>query len=192
MTKFCKNCGAELKENNKFCSECGKPIENITQNNNTQSSNNKIILISVAIFVVILIIFGVFIANGYLTTGIHMEEEDFGGITMLTPVDSGFVEVNSIQSHGSIGGYAQFENIGDYSKDVYSIMFSSMSRASIPDDVVYDHNNGDIRVYKDRNGEDALFMIKDVDGIHISLIGNNEDVMAKMLNSAKLTTTFAY
>ena len=58
--------------------------------------------------------------------------------------------------------------------------------------VVYDHDNGDIKVYKDKNDEDELYMIKEVDGIHVSLIGNNENVMAKMLNSAKLTTTFAY
>ena len=192
MSKFCKNCGAELNENDKFCRECGSPIKSIAQNNNTPTSKNKIILISVAIFVVILLIFGVFIADGYLTTGIHMEDEDFGGITMLTPVDSGFVEINSNQSHGSTGGFAQFENVGDYSKDVFSIMFSSMSTPSIPDNVVYDHDNGDIKVYKDKNGEDELYMIKEVDGIHVSLIGNNENVMAKMLNSAKLTTTFAY
>ncbi|MBR3139885.1 MAG: zinc ribbon domain-containing protein [Methanobrevibacter sp.] len=192
MSKICKNCGTELKENDKFCHECGNPIESITQNNNTQTNNNKIIIISIVIFVVILLIFGMFIGDGYLITGIHMEEEDFGGITMLTPVDSGFVEVNSNQSHDSTGGFAQFENIGDYSKDVFSIMFSSMDTPSIPDYVVYDHDNGDIRVYKDKNDEDELYMIKEVDGIHVSLIGNNEEVMAKMLNSAKLTTTFAY
>ncbi len=30
MKDYCKNCGALIKENSKFCHECGSPIESKT------------------------------------------------------------------------------------------------------------------------------------------------------------------
>lgn len=37
---FCKNCGAQLEENNKFCGNCGTPVEEIKQENLQQSDIN--------------------------------------------------------------------------------------------------------------------------------------------------------
>lgn len=76
----CKNCGAEIKEGNNFCTKCGmKVVENETvdkENNNQTTKNNehkyimkeKIGIIFIAIFVIIFMIY-LLIRQGVIKVG---------------------------------------------------------------------------------------------------------------------------
>jgi len=44
MAYFCGKCGAELKDNDKFCSNCGSSIESISYDTNTTLTNEPISL----------------------------------------------------------------------------------------------------------------------------------------------------
>lgn len=66
---FCKNCGSEIKETEKFCHSCGRPL-NLSSNNNmyvtqgkrTNKSKRKIIAIIAAITIILItavVVFGI-------------------------------------------------------------------------------------------------------------------------------------
>lgn len=40
MTKYCKNCGEELEEEDEFCSNCGKSLNTENKINKTNNANN--------------------------------------------------------------------------------------------------------------------------------------------------------
>ena len=44
MAYFCGKCGAKLKDNDKFCSNCGSSIESIIYDSNTKLTNEHISL----------------------------------------------------------------------------------------------------------------------------------------------------
>ena len=44
MAYFCGKCGAELKDNDKFCSKCGNSIESIIYDTKTKLTNEHISL----------------------------------------------------------------------------------------------------------------------------------------------------
>lgn len=60
--RYCKKCGAQLSENDKFCASCGSPF-NTAEEKSTDSSSKKtvkIICICVALIAVLCTAFGVF------------------------------------------------------------------------------------------------------------------------------------
>ena len=62
--KYCPNCGAEVKENSKFCSKCGSSITNVVNEvnrNAMNSSSNNVIIIAVAAVIIVAIIAGTFV-----------------------------------------------------------------------------------------------------------------------------------
>ena len=79
------------------------------------------------------------------------------------------------------------ENAGAYSDEVYSIMISTIQGGSYPSGTVLDSQVGDITVYKDNQGENVYYIERDVGDYEVTLIGNNEDAMIKMLQSIELT-----
>ena len=63
----CPNCGADLKENSKFCSKCGNKIEIKTVNKN--SSSNSLPILLALIVVVFLLVVGFYVAGGFIGNG---------------------------------------------------------------------------------------------------------------------------
>lgn len=67
--KFCKNCGAKLEDDVKFCVECGSDVKDNNEVINEKKeeyktkSNNKVILISIIITIIIISILGVGFLN---------------------------------------------------------------------------------------------------------------------------------
>ena len=67
--KYCPNCGAEVKENSKFCSKCGSSITNVVNevnrnamnSQNSKGSSNNVIIIAVAAVIIVAIIAGTFV-----------------------------------------------------------------------------------------------------------------------------------
>ncbi len=67
--KYCPNCGAEVKENSKFCSKCGSSITNVVNDvnrnamnsQNSKGSSNNVIIIAVAAVIIVAIIAGTFV-----------------------------------------------------------------------------------------------------------------------------------
>ena len=70
---FCKNCGKELKENQKFCPGCGCKVG--ATENNAQNNKIKIIAISIAVvFIISILIFATTFINKKSTSGITEQE----------------------------------------------------------------------------------------------------------------------
>ena len=183
---YCPECGSKLKMNDDFCSECGYGINEKPKLN---IKDNKIIMALIIIIIVLLVSVALFISGTFTNSDIELGTKDFGGITMSVPVGSNFVETDSLPAT-IVGGYIQYENAGKYSRDAFSVMFSTIKGGSHPPETVLDRQSGDITIYKDRNGEDGLYMTREVGDVEVSLIGNNEKVMIDMLNSVKITSTY--
>ena len=79
------------------------------------------------------------------------------------------------------------ENAGAYSDEVYSIMISTIQGGSHPSGTILDSQVGDISIYKDNQGKNVYYMERDVGDYEVTLIGNDEDTMIKMLQSIELT-----
>ena len=188
MVKICKNCGCENPNQSTFCSDCGTKLEDTSQISQPKDNKNKIIIGVLIAIIAILLVGTVILAGDLFKEDVPLETTDFGGITMLTPVGSNFVETNSVPAISAYaGGFIMFENAGNYSHEAYSVTFSTVPGKNVIDDVVLDRQEGDITIYKDRNGNEGYYMTRDVDDIGVSMIGGDEKTMIKMLNSVKVT-----
>lgn len=63
---YCKNCGNELNENDKFCSKCGFKISNDFQENPTLSTTNNTKFHTIKKFSIYLLIFLLFLIFVYI------------------------------------------------------------------------------------------------------------------------------
>ena len=119
MDKYCIHCGSMIEDSSKFCSNCGKRLEEETATQSSSNSDYKKIIGLLLIIIAILVI-GIVIFSGF--NSIPLENQDFGGITMLVPEGSNFVETDSLPSYGTIGGYVMFTNGGEYYYEICNIM----------------------------------------------------------------------
>ena len=71
------------------------------------------------------------------------------------------------------------------------ITFSTTIGKGAPSSFTLDRQDGDITIYRATNGEDGLYMIREVGGIKVDIIGGNEEVMKKMLNSVEISSTYS-
>ena len=126
MVKNCKNCGSENIDSAKFCEKCGAELEFSkvpeTPKKSGKSNNTLIILLVVALIAIVSIV-GI-LAVGMIqipvgTSSSDMITHDFGGITMLVPKDSNFVQTYISPRSASVGGFVTFENKDEDSDDVY-------------------------------------------------------------------------
>lgn len=89
MTKFCPNCGNEIKEGNKFCAGCGMNLENNTTTNNTiqnyQKIANRDIVMAVILSIITCGIYGIywFIVMTDDANVISDEQNASGGLAFL-------------------------------------------------------------------------------------------------------------
>lgn len=148
MTKYCENCGAHLKEDAKFCPECGQKseIKTVPQTNENKR-NRKIIYILLAVIIVFILLISLSI-GGVLKPAdktVKLEKYDFGYVTMLVPEGSEFSEFQSV------GKGTAYWNIGYENKlkinELYSVWIGNYGIKSS-----YRHKflekDGDLEVYQ--------------------------------------------
>ena len=183
----CPNCGEENNPDSKFCKKCGESLEHGVTPKNTPNTleKNKIIIIALIAIIVILAV-GVIFAGGFLKGNIPLESMDFEIFKMDVPKESNFVETNSIPNYG-FGGFVALQNGGKYSKEVNSLLISNIAGSSHPSEVSLDRTEGDIKVFKDNQGHDAYYIVRELDGYEFVLIGNDDKTMIKMLKSIQIT-----
>ena len=183
----CPNCGEENNPDSKFCKKCGESLEHGVTPKNTPNTleKNKIIIIALIAIVIILAV-GVIFAGGFLKGNVPLETMDFEIFKMDVPEGSNFVETNSIPNYG-FGGFVGLQNGGKYSKEVNSLLISNIAGSSHPSSVSLDRTEGDIKVFKDNQGRDAYYIVRELDGYEFVLIGNDDPTMIKMLKSIQIT-----
>ncbi len=78
------------------------------------------------------------------------------------------------------------QNDGEYSKEVYSLLISTVTGSSHPSQTSLDRTEGDIKVYKD-NKESEYYIVRQIGDYEFALIGKDDKTMIKMLNSVQIT-----
>ena len=188
---ICNSCGNVNDNSAKYCEKCGndlsqnqsKTLQNKTVKNN---KNRNIILILVAVVAVVAVLAAgtIFVSMGETNT--PTVTNDFGGITMLIPEGSNFVQTNSLPNYGIVGGFVIFTNGGEHKDKVNSIMFTTIQGGSPPSQVVLDKVEGDVKIFKDKNGENAYYIEKNIGNYEICIIGRDLPLMLKMINSVQI------
>ena len=184
MSDTCKNCGAALTPNSKFCPECGSKQSPVKASGG-QNSTNKIRI--VALIIVIIALAGAILFSGVLKPEIPLETHDFEIFKMDVPVGSDFQVASSIPSFGNVGGFVILENRGEYSKEAYFVMISTIQGSTPPSEVSFDRTEGDITIYKDSQGRGAYYLTREVDGFIFDAGGKDEATLIKMMKSIEIT-----
>ncbi|SDA37070.1 zinc ribbon domain-containing protein [Methanobrevibacter millerae] len=188
MAKYCKKCGAEIKDNALFCPQCGAKGDLAVKKSEDKKDKNKYLIIGL-IAVVAILAAGVLYASGVFNSETPLQETNFGDFKMLAPVGSNYVETNSVPSYGDIGGFIILENGGKYKKEVYCIMVSTIEGKTTPSSVSLDRQEGDITIFKDNQGNDGYLVERKVGDYEFTLMGSDDKAMIKMLNSVQITNT---
>ena len=184
---YCPDCGAENSDGAKFCKNCGATLESSPApvKETKTYDKNKIIIIAL-IAVVVVLAAGVIFAGGFLKGNVPLETMDFEIFKMDVPVGADFVETDSIPNYG-FGGFVGLTNNGKYSKEVTSLLISNIAGSSHPPQVSLDRTEGDIKVYKDNDGHDAYYIVREIGEYEFVLIGSDDQTMVKMLKTIKIT-----
>lgn len=182
MAKYCKKCGAEMKDNALFCPKCGAKGDLSVNKTEEKKDNRKYIIIGLIVAVAIVAV-GVLYAGGFLNSETPLQETNFGDFKMLAPKGSNFAEAGALP-YGDMNGFIKLSNGGKYSKEVSAICVSTAEDAKVPSQVTLDRKDGDVAVYKDNNG---YYATRDVNGYTFSLAGSDDNAMVKMLKSIVIT-----
>lgn len=186
MAKYCKKCGAEIKDNALFCPQCGAKGDLSVEKSKDKKDKNKFLVIGL-IAVVALLAVGILFASGVFNSETPLQMTSFGEFKMLAPVGSNYVETNSMPSYGNIGGFIILENGGKYKNEVFGIMVSTIDGTTTPSQFSVDRQEGDITVFKDNQGNNEYYVVRKVGDYEFSLIGSDDKAMVKMLQSVEIT-----
>ncbi|WP_458456332.1 zinc-ribbon domain-containing protein [Methanobrevibacter sp.] len=187
MDIYCENCGEKNNAESKFCKNCGTQLKSPQVSPQKSTDKNKVIILAL-IGVIAVLAIGVLFAGGVFKGEVPLETRDFEVFEMDVPKGSDFVEQTSMPAYPGIGGFIFLENVGDYSDEVYTLDISTLQYKSIIDEFKYERTEGDIKIYKDRTGTtDLYYLVREVDEFDFSLMGEDVDTMVKMLNSIKIT-----
>ena len=183
----CPNCEELNDDTAKFCKSCGEQLESQPEpvKQKTGMDKNKIIIIALVAVIAVLSV-GMLFAGGVFRSEIPLETMDFEIFTMDVPVGSNFVETQSIPNYG-FGGFVGMTNNGKYSKEVGGLMISNIAGSTHPSAVSLDRTEGDIKVYKDNQGNDAYYIVRELDDYEFVLIGSDDRTLIKMLKSIEIT-----
>ena len=184
MAKYCKKCGAEIKDNALFCPQCGAKGDLAVKKSTNENNNRNKYLIIGLIAVVAILAAGVLYATGVFNSETPLQETNFGDFKMLAPTGSNFAEAGSLP-YNDMNGFIKLSNGGKYSKEISSICISKSDDAKVPSQVTLDRKDGDVAVYKDNNG--GYYAARDVNGYSFSLAGSDDKAMVKMLKSIVIT-----
>lgn len=187
MDNYCTNCGKAINEDTKFCPDCGHKITVQNRTPDNLNDKNKIIIIALVVVIAILAV-AISLSSGIFYENVPLERMDFEIFKMDVPVGAQFEEFSSVPSYGNIGGFIFLKNVGKYSKQVFMFDVSTLRYHSVSDNFVFEKNEGDISIYKDRTGQTNLhYVMKEIDGYDFGLMGEDTNTMIKMLNSIEIT-----
>ena len=181
----CPKCGKENREDSQFCKECGALLKESNEPAKTSYDKNKIIIIAL-VAVIALLAVGLIFGGGLFKSEVPLETMDFEVFTMDAPVGASFEEFTSIPSFGNIGGLIYLENTGQYSSEVTMLGVSKMG-ASIPSEVKYERQEGDVVIFKDKEDTGLYLAALEKDDFSFSLMGRDPDTMVRMLNTLEIT-----
>lgn len=184
MDNYCKNCGAAINEDAKFCPDCGASVEKKKKTNLNLDNKNMLIIAALVIIIAALSV-GILFSMDLFDSEVPLVEHDFGGITMPVPKGSDFVVLNSMPAFQNIDGFFYLKNNGNYSKEVG--VFGMSTTASVPSGVSHFKSDDDVQIFKDDVIEDSYFLAKKDGDYYIYLMGSDYKTMVKMLKSAQIT-----
>ena len=193
---LCPKCKTENSDSAKFCKTCGAPLNSKTMSHknviNSFSSDeinnkNKKILIAILAIVVVSLAGAFIFSSGILGSNeIPLETQNFEIFKIDAPVGSKFIEYTSMPSYANIGGFILLENVGNYSQEVFMLGVSTLEFSLPPSNFALVDGEGDIKIYE--NSSVNLYLVeRTIDGYTFSLMGNNLDLLKKMINSVEIT-----
>lgn len=172
---FCKKCGKELKEGNNFCTNCGKPVNEIVKNKKIledkteMKKDNKKIAIKImppiiVIIIIAIIVFLVFKMNKDENIESNVNNEISVDEKELTNSESENITVEEITSENLLDEiYAKYPKL----KDTEGIICTDGESYWLLDE------NGE-KVYFD--SMESFEKAKKQCNLDVELLGNNEDV----------------
>lgn len=176
----CPKCGEKNSDNSKFCKQCGA----LLNEDSPKTDNKNKIIIAALMAVIAVLAVGILFGGGLFKSEVPLQSMDFEAFTMDVPVGAEFEEFTSVPSFGNIGGFVYLENKGNYSSEVSMFGVSKMG-ASIPSEMHYDHDEGDVVIFKDDG--DLYLANLEKDDFSFSLMGRDPDTMVRMLNTIDIT-----
>ena len=182
--RFCENCGSQLSPDEIFCSNCGHSQNEKQPVQTVKNDNTKIIIALIAVIAVLAVGVGL-MAGGVFHQEVPLETQDFGVFTMLAPEGCNFVETSSMPSYG-FGGFIYMNNAGAYSEEVGVLGISTTAGSSHPSQVSLERVDGDIKIFKDNQGHDVYYIDRQVGEYTVTLMGQDDAAMIKMLQSIEL------
>lgn len=177
---YCSKCGSENDSSDKFCSSCGKPLNNTKTNElpKINLDNHRIIIIAL-VAIIILLFIGI-LSTGFLTPKIPLQTTNFGQFEMGIPKGSNF---NQVESIGHL--MPQYENNGKYSEDFSLISYSTKPKETgIASDLIEENNN--MKLYqlskglRDNSGKNYYELLYEKNGMYFDLSGENPDLLKQV------------
>ena len=147
MAKYCENCGTYLKEDAKFCPECGEKSK--VQNSTKTNSNRNIIIALVGIIAILAV--AVALSANLFTPEVPLESRDFETFRMDVPVGSEFEKFTSMPAYRNIGGFIFLKNVGDK----VTLWFN------LKQDITKLNNDANLSICDDTKAYDKYFQIRE-------------------------------
>ena len=146
--KYCKNCGAHVKDNQKVCTQCGHPLQN--QNNTSKRNKKMYLVIGIIIAIIILLI----ILYKIVATSLSPESE---AKTISEDLKKG--DTKNLSNHLVF-------NDRSLNKDEAKAFYKYVVDADNPERIADDIENKTKQMTKDKS-DTASVDINDTEVIHI-------------------------
>lgn len=165
----CSECGTECEDNAKFCKNCGAVLKQEPEKKSgiLKGGDSKPIIITlIAVVIIILVGVGVY-ASGVFTPDVPLNTQDFGAFKVDVPEGSEFVVKDSVTTDPE-KVLVSYENKGKYGEELAFILASN--NASIDD-----NDDDDEIELVETDGNMKVYKYKEADGTGICCIAHIDD-----------------
>ena len=177
----CPECGSENNDNSKFCKNCGKELK--TDKIKVENKDKRLIIALIAIAA--LLLSGILLyATGVIGPQMEFETKHFDGFTIDVPKDSKFVLDQSYTTDPE-NIFVSYLNKGDTFYDASGIIVgTNVTKKVAAFDFELVGTDGDLTIYKNESTEITLYKVfKEGNDANIILLGGNLDVLKHMADS---------
>lgn len=180
---ICKKCGNEVKEGEKFCSNCGKSVNHIEKDKNSNNFNKKIIFVVLGIIVIVAIIGTVISISNRKNSNVNQmanntQQSDI--IKENTKYISTGYNVNEDIEMGFSYLYLTFNNTtfklhfdANFGGDVYD-MFIKGTYSQNENHIVFDFSN--VKIGFNENEEEVTTEYKSIVNTWANILNNGVDI----------------